>query len=118
MFRSSFFFFSSRRRHTRSDRDWSSDVCSSDLGTYPYVTSSNTTAGGAAVGAGIGPTAIDAVLGVVKAYATRVGNGPLPTEAAPPLGEKIRELGDEFGATTGRPRRCGWFDAAGVRDPV
>src|SRR5260370_13311252 len=82
-----------------------------DHGTYPYVTSSNTTAGGAAVGAGIGPTAIDAVLGVVKAYTTRVGNGPLPTEAAPPLGTRIRELGDEFGATTGRPRRCGWFDA-------
>src|SRR5207302_1384801 len=89
-----------------------------DHGTYPYVTSSNATAGGAAVGAGIGPTAIDAVLGVVKAYTTRVGNGPLPTEAAPPLGEKIRELGDEFGATTGRPRRCGWFDAVVVRYAV
>src|SRR6266487_3842472 len=89
-----------------------------DHGTYPYVTSSNTTAGGAAVGAGIGPTAIDAVLGVVKAYTTRVGNGPLPTEAVPPLGEKIRELGDEFGATTGRPRRCGWFDAVVVRYAV
>jgi len=89
-----------------------------DHGTYPYVTSSNTTAGGAAVGAGIGPTAIDAVLGVVKAYTTRVGNGPLPTEAAAPLGEKIRELGDEFGATTGRPRRCGWFDAVVVRYAV
>jgi len=72
-----------------------------DHGTYPYVTSSNTTAGGAAVGAGIGPTAIDAVLGVVKAYTTRVGNGPLPTEAPPALAERIRELGDEFGATTG-----------------
>src|SRR6266516_1581162 len=89
-----------------------------DHGTYPFVTSSNTTAGGAAVGAGIGPTAIDAVLGVVKAYTTRVGNGPLPTEAPPPLGEKIRELGDEFGATTGRPRRCGWFDAVVVRYAV
>ena len=89
-----------------------------DHGTYPYVTSSNTTAGGAAVGAGIGPTAIDAVLGVVKAYTTRVGNGPLPTEAPAPLGEKIRELGDEFGATTGRPRRCGWFDAVVVRYAV
>src|SRR5438045_2075085 len=89
-----------------------------DHGTYPYVTSSNTTAGGAAVGAGISPTAIDAVLGVVKAYTTRVGNGPLPTEAPPPLGEKIRELGDEFGATTGRPRRCGWFDAVVVRYAV
>src|SRR5256886_3652788 len=82
-----------------------------DHGTSPYVTSSNTTAGGAAVGAGIGPTAIDAVLGVVKAYTTRVGNGPLPTEADAKLAERIRELGGEFGATTGRPRRCGWFDA-------
>src|SRR5437879_4218363 len=89
-----------------------------DHGTYPYVTSSNTTAGGAAVGAGIGPTAIDAVLGVVKAYTTRVGNGPLPTEATPTLAERIRELGDEFGATTGRPRRCGWFDAVVVRYAV
>ncbi len=87
-------------------------------GTYPYVTSSNTTAGGAAVGAGIGPTAIDAVLGVVKAYTTRVGNGPLPTEAEPALAERVRELGGEFGATTGRPRRCGWFDAVVVRYAV
>jgi adenylosuccinate synthase len=86
-----------------------------DHGTYPYVTSSNTTAGGAAVGAGIGPTAIDGVLGVVKAYTTRVGNGPLPTEAASPYGERLRELGGEFGAVTGRPRRCGWFDATVVR---
>jgi adenylosuccinate synthase len=89
-----------------------------DHGTYPYVTSSNTTAGGAAVGAGIGPTAIDAVLGVVKAYTTRVGNGPLPTEADTAVAERIRELGDEFGATTGRPRRCGWFDAVVVRYAV
>ena len=89
-----------------------------DHGTYPYVTSSNTTAGGAAVGSGIGPTAIDAVLGVVKAYTTRVGNGPLPTEADPPTAEAIRKLGDEFGATTGRPRRCGWFDAVVVRYAV
>jgi adenylosuccinate synthase len=86
-----------------------------DHGTYPYVTSSNTTAGGAAVGAGIGPTAIDGVLGVVKAYTTRVGNGPLPTEAGSPYGERLRELGGEFGAVTGRPRRCGWFDATVVR---
>jgi adenylosuccinate synthase len=86
-----------------------------DHGTYPYVTSSNTTAGGAAVGAGIGPTAITGVLGVVKAYTTRVGNGPLPTEAEPPLEERLRELGGEFGAVTGRPRRCGWFDATVVR---
>ena len=89
-----------------------------DHGTYPYVTSSNTTAGGAAVGVGIGPTAIDAVLGVVKAYTTRVGNGPLPTEAEPAMAQRIRELGGEFGATTGRPRRCGWFDAVVVRYAV
>jgi adenylosuccinate synthase len=89
-----------------------------DHGTYPYVTSSNTTAGGAAVGSGIGPTAIDAVLGVVKAYTTRVGNGPLPTEATPEVAERIRHLGAEFGATTGRPRRCGWFDAMVVRYAV
>jgi adenylosuccinate synthase len=89
-----------------------------DHGTYPYVTSSNTTAGGAAVGAGIGPTAIDAVLGVVKAYTTRVGNGPLPTEAEPEYEEKLRRIGDEFGATTGRPRRCGWFDAVVARYAV
>jgi adenylosuccinate synthase len=86
-----------------------------DHGTYPYVTSSNTTAGGAAVGAGIGPTGINGVLGVVKAYTTRVGNGPLPTEAESPHGERLRELGGEFGAVTGRPRRCGWFDATVVR---
>ena len=89
-----------------------------DHGTYPFVTSSNTTAGGAAVGAGIGPTAIDGVLGVVKAYTTRVGNGPLPTEAESPFGERLRELGGEFGSVTGRPRRCGWFDATVVRYAV
>jgi adenylosuccinate synthase len=86
-----------------------------DHGTYPYVTSSNTTAGGAAVGAGIGPTLIHGVLGVVKAYTTRVGNGPLHTEAPSPFGEQLRQLGGEFGAVTGRPRRCGWFDATVVR---
>jgi adenylosuccinate synthase len=86
-----------------------------DHGTYPYVTSSNTTSGGAAVGAGIGPTLIHGVLGVVKAYTTRVGNGPLPTEAESPFEERLRELGGEFGAVTGRPRRCGWFDATVVR---
>ena len=89
-----------------------------DHGTYPYVTSSNTTAGGASVGAGIGPTAIDGVLGVVKAYTTRVGNGPLPTEAKDPAGARLREMGGEFGATTGRARRCGWFDAPVVRYAV
>ncbi len=86
-----------------------------DHGTYPFVTSSNTTAGGAAVGAGIGPSAIDRVLGVVKAYTTRVGNGPLPTEFDEPLQSEVRKLGNEFGATTGRARRCGWFDALVVR---
>jgi adenylosuccinate synthase len=86
-----------------------------DHGTYPFVTSSSTTSGGAAIGVGIAPTAIDAVLGVVKAYTTRVGNGPLPTEMEEPLGSHVRKLGAEFGATTGRPRRCGWFDAVVVR---
>ena len=86
-----------------------------DHGTYPYVTSSNTTAGGATVGVGVGPTAIDRVLGVVKAYTTRVGNGPLPTELAEPLQSEVRALGNEFGATTGRARRCGWFDALVVK---
>jgi adenylosuccinate synthase len=86
-----------------------------DHGTYPYVTSSNTTSGAAAVGAGIGPTALDAVLGVVKAYTTRVGNGPLPTEYEEALATRMRELGHEYGAVTGRPRRCGWFDAVVVR---
>jgi adenylosuccinate synthase len=86
-----------------------------DHGTYPYVTSSTTTAAGAATGSGIGPTVIDHVLGVVKAYTTRVGSGPLPTEIEPPLGDHLRELGGEYGATTGRPRRCGWFDAVVVR---
>jgi len=86
-----------------------------DHGTYPYVTSSSTTAAGAASGVGIGPTRIDAALGVVKAYTTRVGSGPLPTELTGELGERLRELGGEYGATTGRPRRCGWFDAVVVR---
>jgi adenylosuccinate synthase len=89
-----------------------------DHGTYPFVTSSNTTAGGAATGAGIGPTAIDEVLGVVKAYTTRVGNGPLPTKAEDGTEERLRELGGEFGAVTGRPRRCGWFDARVVQYSV
>ena len=86
-----------------------------DHGTYPFVTSSNTTAGGAAVGAGIGPTTIDGVLGVVKAYTTRVGNGPLPTLAEDGMEEELRRIGHEFGAVTGRPRRCGWFDTVVVR---
>jgi adenylosuccinate synthase len=82
-----------------------------DHGSYPYVTSSNTVSGGACAGAGVGPTAIDEVVGIVKAYTTRVGSGPMPTELTGAMGEKLRELGGEFGATTGRPRRCGWFDA-------
>jgi adenylosuccinate synthase len=86
-----------------------------DHGTYPYVTSSSTTSGGAAIGVGIAPTAIHAALGIVKAYTTRVGNGPLPTELDEQEGERMRKLGNEFGATTGRPRRCGWFDGVVVR---
>ena len=86
-----------------------------DHGTYPFVTSSYVTAGGAAVGSGVPPTAIDKVIGVVKAYTTRVGEGPFPTEFGPTLMEEIRKKGKEFGATTGRPRRCGWFDAVLVR---
>jgi adenylosuccinate synthase len=86
-----------------------------DHGTYPYVTSSSTTAGGAATGVGIGPRTLDEIVGVVKAYTTRVGNGPLPTELTDAMGERLRAAGGEFGATTGRPRRCGWFDAVVVR---
>ncbi|HUQ21195.1 MAG TPA: adenylosuccinate synthase [Gemmatimonadaceae bacterium] len=86
-----------------------------DHGTYPFVTSSSTTAGGAAIGVGIAPSEIHAALGIVKAYTTRVGNGPLPTEVDEPLQSRMRELGNEFGATTGRPRRCGWFDSVVVR---
>jgi len=85
-----------------------------DYGTYPFVTSSNSTAGGASTGTGVGPTKIDKVVGVVKAYTTRVGEGPFPTEFGPDLMERIRQKGKEFGATTGRPRRCGWFDAVVV----
>ena len=89
-----------------------------DHGTYPFVTSSNATAGGAATGLGIGPRTIHAVLGVAKAYTTRVGGGPLPTELSGELGERLRETGQEYGASTGRPRRCGWFDAVAVRYAV
>ncbi|MBI2174353.1 MAG: adenylosuccinate synthase [Candidatus Omnitrophica bacterium] len=89
-----------------------------DHGTYPYVTSSNATAGGACTGSGVPPTAIHKVIGVVKAYTTRVGEGPLPTEFPNALMEQIRHRGKEFGATTGRPRRCGWFDAVVVRHAV
>ncbi|HVN84013.1 MAG TPA: adenylosuccinate synthase [Candidatus Binatia bacterium] len=86
-----------------------------DHGTYPYVTSSNTIAGAACTGAGIAPRRISGVIGITKAYTTRVGSGPFPTELLDALGTKLRQDGDEFGATTGRPRRCGWFDAVVVR---
>ena len=86
-----------------------------DHGTYPYVTSSNTTAGVAATGSGTGPNRIDRVLGITKAYATRVGSGPFPTELPGALGRRLGERGAEFGATTGRPRRCGWMDAVALR---
>ncbi len=86
-----------------------------DHGTYPFVTSSSASAGGACTGTGVGPTRIQSVVGVSKAYATRVGSGPFPTEAQGPEGEKIRERGGEYGAVTGRPRRCGWFDVPAAR---
>ena len=86
-----------------------------DHGTYPFVTSSSSAAGGACTGTGVGPTRINSVIGVSKAYATRVGSGPFPTEALGPEGEKIRERGGEYGAVTGRPRRCGWFDVPVAR---
>jgi adenylosuccinate synthase len=86
-----------------------------DHGTYPYVTASSATAGGACIGTGVGPTRIDGVIGISKAYTTRVGEGPFPTELLDDLGEQIRQRGQEFGASTGRPRRCGWFDAVVVR---
>lgn len=89
-----------------------------DHGTYPYVTSSNTTAGGVATGAGFGPCYLDYVLGIVKAYTTRVGSGPFPTELGCEIGEYLGVKGHEFGATTGRKRRCGWFDAVAVRRAV
>ena len=89
-----------------------------DLGTYPFVTSSNTTAGGAAFGSGFGPLYLDYILGTTKAYATRVGSGPFPTELFDGVGERLAERGREFGATTGRPRRCGWFDAVAIRHAV
>jgi adenylosuccinate synthase len=89
-----------------------------DHGTYPYVTSSNAVAGGACTGAGIGPTFIDAVLGISKAYTTRVGAGPFPTELTDDFGQQLRKAGGEFGATTGRPRRCGWLDMVVLRHAV
>ena len=89
-----------------------------DLGTYPFVTSSNTTAGGAAFGSGFGPLYLDYILGTTKAYATRVGSGPFPTELFDGVSKRLAERGREFGATTGRPRRCGWFDAVAIRHAV
>jgi len=89
-----------------------------DHGTYPYVTSSNTTAGGACTGSGLGPRYLDYVLGIVKAYTTRVGAGPFPTELFDEMGEHLARVGHEFGATTGRPRRCGWFDAVALRRSI
>src|SRR5207244_3660586 len=86
-----------------------------DHGTYPFVTSSTTTAGGAAAGNGIGPTRIDAVVGVAKAYVTRVGEGPFPTEIEGPGQRELRELGREYGTVTGRERRCGWLDLVALR---
>ena len=89
-----------------------------DLGTYPFVTSSNTTVGGAAVGTGFGPRYLDYILGTTKAYATRVGSGPFPTELFDDIGKRLAKRGDEFGATTGRARRCGWFDTVAIRQVV
>jgi adenylosuccinate synthase len=89
-----------------------------DHGTYPYVTSSSATIGGVCIGLGVGAKAIDGVLGVAKAYTTRVGEGPLPTELTDAIGQRLRETGQEFGASTGRPRRCGWYDAVAVRYAV
>lgn len=89
-----------------------------DHGTYPYVTSSSAVSGGACTGVGIGPTHIDEVIGVAKAYATRVGNGPFPSELHGELADRLREEGNEYGATTGRPRRCGWFDVVAIRHAV
>jgi adenylosuccinate synthase len=86
-----------------------------DHGTYPYVTSSNTTAGGVATGSGFGPRYLNEIVGVTKAYCTRVGHGPFPTELTDEVGKHIAKVGHEFGATTGRARRCGWFDAVALR---
>ncbi len=89
-----------------------------DHGTYPFVTSSNTVAGQAAIGSGVGPNCLDTIIGISKAYTTRVGSGPFPTELNDELGDYLREKGGEYGATTGRPRRCGWFDAVVARHSI
>ncbi len=89
-----------------------------DHGTYPFVTSSNTVAGFASPGAGVGPEKLNYILGITKAYCTRVGSGPFPTELFGEIGDELRKKGNEFGAVTGRPRRCGWFDGAALRRSV
>ena len=89
-----------------------------DHGTFPFVTSSNTTAGGAVTGSGVGPSYFDYILGITKAYTTRVGSGPFPTELFDDIGKLLAKQGVEFGATTGRPRRCGWLDAAALRRAI
>ena len=89
-----------------------------DHGTYPFVTSSNTIAGGACTGAGVGPQMLSYVLGITKAYTTRVGSGPFPTELEDEVGQHLAKKGHEFGATTGRARRCGWFDAAALKRSI
>ncbi|MGE5665419.1 MAG: adenylosuccinate synthetase, partial [Betaproteobacteria bacterium] len=89
-----------------------------DHGTYPFVTSSNTVEGAASAGAGVAPQRLNYVLGITKAYSTRVGSGPFPTELLDETGERLRQRGQEFGSVTGRPRRCGWFDGAGLRRAV
>jgi adenylosuccinate synthase len=89
-----------------------------DHGTYPFVTSSNTVSGSACAGSGVGPSRIDHCIGIVKTYTTRVGNGPFPTELNDATGEALRGVGNEFGSTTGRPRRCGWVDSVMVRKAV
>jgi adenylosuccinate synthase len=89
-----------------------------DFGTYPFVTSSSATSGGACIGSGVSPVKIDKVIGVAKAYTTRVGEGPFPTEFSAGFGKFMRQRGNEFGATTGRPRRCGWFDSVVVKEAV
>ena len=89
-----------------------------DHGTYPFVTSSNCVAGAVCTGSGVGPTKIDRVLGITKAYTTRVGGGPFPSEDEGEVGERLRKAGNEFGATTGRPRRCGWLDVVMLREAV
>src|SRR5207237_4148348 len=94
------------------------DMLDIDHGTYPFVTSSNTVAAQAATGSGMGPGAIDYVLGICKAYTTRVGAGPFPTEQINEIGKTLGERGKEFGVVTGRPRRCGWFDAVAVRQAI